>query len=104
MTAYRQDRAHGGVVIIEERDEGGEAGWLLRPGTGHQHDALVSYERTLLTAVPTGDQPATAQSLAPSMPHGLADARDQIMHDAVSNGWLLQRDLRDSRHNRARMH
>jgi hypothetical protein len=89
IAATLVDLSVRGMLAVEERDEGSQSGWLLRAaGSGHQHDALLSYERTLLTAASDGDRPVSVQSLAPRMPHALAEARDQIMHDAVSNGWL----------------
>lgn len=78
-----------GMLAVEEQEQHGQAGWLLGAGrTGHQQDTLLTYEKTLLTAVSDGSLPVTMQSLAPRMPEVLARARDEIMHDAVSNGWL----------------
>jgi hypothetical protein len=78
-----------GMLAVEEQEQHGQAGWLVGAGrTGHQPDALLAYEQTLLAAVSEGNQPVTVQSLAPRMPQVLAHARDEIMQDAVSNGWL----------------
>jgi hypothetical protein len=78
-----------GMLAVEEHDEGDQDGWLLRPeATAQQRDTLLSYERTLLSAASDGARPATIQSLTPRMPQVLARAREEIAHDAVSNGWL----------------
>lgn len=78
-----------GMLAVEEHDESDQTGWLLRPeATAQQRDTLLSHERTLLSAVSDVARPATIQSLAPRMPRILARAREEIVHDAVGNGWL----------------
>ena len=89
IAATLVDLSARGMLAVEEHDEGGQAGWLLRPeATAQQRATLLSYEATLLSAVSDGAQPATIQSLAPRMPQVLSRAREEIVHEAVSNGWL----------------
>jgi hypothetical protein len=83
------DLSARGMLAVEEHDEGGQAGWLLRPeATAQQRATLLSYEATLLSAASDDAQPATIQSLAPRMPRVLSRAREEIVHETVSNGWL----------------
>jgi hypothetical protein len=78
-----------GMLGVEEHGEGDQAGWLLHSETtGAQRETLLSYERTLLNAASDGARPASIQSLTPRMPQVLDRAREEIVHDAVSNGWL----------------
>ena len=89
IAATLVDLSARGLLAVEEHDEGGQAGWLLRPeATAQQRAALLSYETTLLSAASDGARPATIQSLAPRMPRVLSRAREEIVHEAVSNGWL----------------
>ncbi len=82
------DLSARGMLAVEEY-EGDQAGWLLRPeATAQQRATLLSHERTLLSAASDGAQPATIQSLTPRMAQVLSRAREEIVHDAVSNGWL----------------
>jgi hypothetical protein len=77
------------MLAVDERGKGDHADWSLRAeATGHQPNALLSYETVLLGAVSDGGPAATIQSLAPRMPKVLSRARDAIIHDAVNRGWL----------------
>ena len=83
------DLSARGMLAVEEHDEGGQAGWLPRPeATAQQRATLLSHERTVLSAASGGARPATIQPLTPRMPQVLSRAREEIVHDAVSNGWL----------------
>jgi hypothetical protein len=87
IAATLVDLSVRGLLDIEER-AGSQGGWLLRPqAAGPKRDSLLAYEKTLLEAVP-GGEPSTLQSLAPGIPHVLSTARDAIVHDAISRGWL----------------
>jgi hypothetical protein len=89
VAATLVDLSVRGMLAVEDRDDGGQAEGALRAkATGHQRDALLSYERILLDAVSDGGPSATIQSLAPGMPEVLGRARDAIVHDAVNRGWL----------------
>jgi len=96
IAATMVDLSVRGLLAVEERD-GGQASWLLCAlASGRSAGTLLAYESTLLTAVSEAGGSATMQSLAPGMPNVLSRARDEILRDAVSNGWLhrLHRDQR----------
>jgi hypothetical protein len=89
IAATLVDLSVRGRLAVAVRDEGGQAGWSLRAEpTGHESSALLSYERILVDAVSDGGPAATIQSLAPRMPKVLSRARDAILHDVVSRGWI----------------
>lgn len=97
IAATLVDLSVRGLLAVEEKDEDGQAGWLLRAqGSGKLAGTLLEYESTLLNAVSEAGGSATLQSLAPSLPDVMSRARDQILLDAVSNGWL-HRFHRDQR-------
>src|SRR5258708_8279643 len=89
IAANLVDLSVRGLLAVEECDESGQTGWLLRTqATGRQLSALLPYERGLLDAASDGGPSATIQSLAPRMPDALSSAREAIVHDAVDRGWL----------------
>jgi hypothetical protein len=69
--------------------DGAGSDWSLTAvqatGLAHRRESLLGYERALLDAV-TGGQ--TTSSLAARMPKILAEARREILQDAVHRGWL----------------
>jgi hypothetical protein len=69
-----------------------EDNWLLiarhAGGPAHRSESMLSYERTLLRALTHDGAQATISALAPRAPGFLAHTRDQIVRDAVRNGWL----------------
>jgi hypothetical protein len=67
----------------------GHGGWVLAsaesPPDGQD---LAEYERVLLDWLPRPGYPASLASLAADLPAGLAQARDELVRDAVHRGWL----------------
>lgn len=89
IAATMADLSVRGMLTVEERDEGDHPGWhLSAKAAGRRLDGLLAYERTLLGGVSDAGPSATIGALVPGMPDVLDTARKEILHDAVSRGWL----------------
>ena len=75
---------------LEIESTGGEdGGWVLIAAEPPQDGQdLVEYERVLLEWLARPGYPASFASLAADLPAGLAEVRDEVVRDAVHNGWL----------------
>jgi len=77
------------MLAVEQSGADGQARWLLSGHpTARQLEALLPYEKRLLEAVTAGGQQVALDSLTPGMPDVLHSVRQDIVHDAVSRGWL----------------
>jgi hypothetical protein len=75
---------------LEIESTGGEdGGWVLASAEPPQdgQDPL-EYERVLLEWLARPGYPASFASLAADLPAGLAEVREELVRDAVRNGWL----------------
>ena len=75
---------------LEIESPGGEdGGWVLASAEPPQdgQDPL-GYERVLLEWLARPGYPASFVSLASDLPAGLAQVREELVRDAVHNGWL----------------
>ncbi|MGD0245249.1 MAG: hypothetical protein ABSB59_33680 [Streptosporangiaceae bacterium] len=75
---------------LEIESSGGEdGGWVLAAAEPPQDGQdLVEYERVLLGWLARPSYPASLASLAADLPAGLAQVREEVVRDAVHQGWL----------------
>jgi hypothetical protein len=76
--------------LLQIKSTGGEAGdWMLTPAMPPE-DAQnpLEYEQVLLEWVAQPGYATSLASLAADLPAGLAEVREDLVHDAVHRGWL----------------
>ena len=88
IAATAVDLSLRGWLDIESSGDG-DGGWMLSSaGPPSDGQDPAEYERVLLGWLPRPGYPASLASLAADLPAGLAQVRDELVRDAVHQGWL----------------
>jgi hypothetical protein len=88
IAATAVDLSLRGLLEIQSTG-GGDGGWVLTAAEPPQDgQEPLEYERVLLEWLARPGYPATLASLAADLPAGLAEVREDLVRDAVRNGWL----------------